>query len=188
MSFVVVYDACVLFPAPLRDLLVRLAMTGVFQAKWSERILDECFRNILERRRDLRMDQLSRTRELMNRAIRDVVVSGHELLEVSLQGFPDEDDRHVVAAAIHAGAQVIVTFNLKDFPSASLDPFNIEAQHPDEFVLNVIDLDAPAVEGVIRKQASDLKNPPRTVADLLETFREQGLVQSVAKLKELMDT
>ncbi len=141
----------------------------------------------LKQRPDLKLDQLSRTRDLMNRAIRDVMVTGHEPLEESLNELPDADDRHVVAAAIHAGAQVIVTFNLKDFPSSSLGPFNIEAQHPDEFILNVIDLDAPAVEGVIRKQAADLKNPPRTVADLLETLREQGLSQSVTKLKELMD-
>jgi len=63
MVFVVVYDACVLFPAPLRDLLVRLAQTGVVRAKWSEQILDEVFRNVLRVRPDLKPEQLERTRK-----------------------------------------------------------------------------------------------------------------------------
>ena len=117
IPFVVVYDACVLFPAPLRDLLVRLAMTGVFQAKWSERILDECFRNILKQRPDLSAQNLARSRELMNRAVRDVLVDGYESLEASLGDLPDPDDRHVAAAAVLCHAQVVVTFNLRDFPA-----------------------------------------------------------------------
>ena len=69
MAFVVLYDACVLYPAPLRDLLVRLANTGVVRARWSDAILDECFRNILAHRPDLKPDSLQRTRELMTRGI-----------------------------------------------------------------------------------------------------------------------
>lgn len=114
------------------------------------------------------------------------MVSGYEGLETGLEDLPDADDRHVVAAAIHSGAQVIVTFNLDDFPSATLRRFNIEAQHPDQFVLDLIDLDAAAVEQVVLKQAADLRHPPRTVAELLETFRSQGLVRSVASLSALL--
>lgn len=69
MAFTVIYDACVLYPAPLRDLLIRLAQTGLIRAKWTNAILDECFDNILENRRDLTRGRLSRTRELINRAI-----------------------------------------------------------------------------------------------------------------------
>ncbi len=76
MAFVVVYDANVLFPAPLRDLLIRLGRTGLFQAKWTDRILDEAFRNILKQRPDLRAQQLAGTRALMSQAIADVQVVG----------------------------------------------------------------------------------------------------------------
>ena len=92
---------------------------------------------------------------------------------------------HVLAAAIRAGAQTIVTFNLKDFPAATLAPYDIEAQHPDDFVLDTIDLAPGTVTQVISEQAAALKNPPRSIGDLLDTLREQGLVRSVAKLREL---
>ena len=115
MAFVVLYDACVLYPAPLRDLLIRLANTGVVRARWSATILDECFRNILENRPDLKPESLERTRELMTQAVPDCMVTNFEGLIDALV-LPDVDDRHVLAAAIRAGAQAIVTFNLADFP------------------------------------------------------------------------
>lgn len=184
MAFVVVYDACVLYPAPLRDLLVRLASKGVVRARWSEIILDECFRNVLEQRPDLKPEMLRRTRELMTKAVADSIVTGFEGLVNGLS-LPDPDDRHVLAAAIRAGAQTIVTFNLKDFPAATLTPYGIEAQHPDDFVLDTIDLAPGTVTQVISEQAAALKKPPRSIGDLLDTLREQGLVRSVAKLREL---
>lgn len=184
MGFVVLYDACVLYPAPLRDLLIRLANTGIVRARWSETILDECFRNILENRPDLKPAALDRTRELMRQAVADCVVTGFEDLVEGLH-LPDPDDRHVLAAAIHSGAQAIVTFNLDDFPADKLAQYNVEAKHPDEFVLNTIDLAPGLVTTVLGEQARSLKNPPRTVGELLDTLRDQGLVRSVAKLREL---
>lgn len=184
MAFVVIYDACVLYPAPLRDLLVRLANTGVVRARWSETILDECFRNILEQRPELKPEALARTRELMKRAVPDCIVTGFEGLVAGLV-LPDLNDRHVLAAAICAGAQTIVTFNLKDFPDDKLAPYNIEAKHPDEFVLNTIDLAPGIVTKVVGEQAAALKNPARSVGELLDTLRDQRLVRSVAKLREL---
>ena len=78
MAFVVIYDACVLYPAPLRDLLVRVAQSGIVRARWSGQILDECFRSILEQRPDLGLAALVRTRDLMTQAVGDCMVSGHE--------------------------------------------------------------------------------------------------------------
>jgi hypothetical protein len=121
MAFVVIYDACVLYPAPLRDLLLRMAAKGLVRARWTDQILDECFRNILINRPDLNEASLQRTRDLMNRAIPDVLVTGFEGLIAGLD-LPDADDRHVLAAAISAGAQVIVTVNLDDFPADRLTP------------------------------------------------------------------
>ena len=184
MAFVVLYDACVLYPAPLRDLLVRLANTGVVRARWSEAILDECFRNILEHRPDLKPESLQRTRELMTRAVPDCLVTGFEGLIDGLV-LPDRDDRHVLAAAIRAGVQAIVTFNLDDFPTDRLASYNIDAKHPDDFVIDTIDLSPGAVAKVIAEQAGALRNPPRSIPELLDTLRDQRLVRSVAKLREL---
>lgn len=131
MAFIVVYAACVLFPAPLRDLLIRVARAGVVQAHWSDDILDESFRSILRERPELAPEALERTRTLMNTALPDARVTGYERLVDSLE-LPDPDDRHVLAAAVRIGAQAIVTFNLKDFPATALEPLGIEAKHPDD--------------------------------------------------------
>ncbi len=187
MAFVVIYDACVLYPAPLRDLLIRLARTGVVRARWSALILDECFSNILEQRPDLSAAHLARTRDLMVRAVPDCMVDGFDDLIAGLS-LPDADDRHVLAAAIRAGAQTIVTFNLKDFPAESLALYGVEAQHPDDFVFDLLDLAPGAVLSAVNAQLASLKNPPQTLGQLLDTFRSQGLAQSVARLRELLPT
>jgi predicted nucleic acid-binding protein len=184
MAFTVIHDACVLYPAPLRDLLIRLASKGLVRARWTDRILDEIFRNILANRPDLVPGSLDRTRELMNRALRDVLVTGHEGLIEGLS-LPDPDDRHVLAAAIRAGAQVIVTMNLDDFPESALAPFSVEALHPDDFVIHQIDLAPGLVCSVIAEQAAALKNPRRTVGEVLDSLRGCGLIRSVARLREL---
>ena len=111
-NFTVVYDACVLYPAPLRDLLMHLALSDLYRARWSEAIHDEWTRNVLLSRPDLAPAQLQRTRQLMNAHVRDCLVTDFEYLIPSLS-LPDLDDRHVVAAAIHSGASLIVTFNLR---------------------------------------------------------------------------
>lgn len=185
MAFVVVYDACVLYPAAVRDLLIRLARTGHFRAKWTDEILDECFEAILETRPDLDPKALKRTRELMIRAVPDCQVTGYESLIDDFE-LPDPDDRHVVAAAVRAGAQVIVTVNLKDFPEAVLKPLGIDAQDPDTFVSHLIDLAPGAVCKVIVEQAAALVNPSTSTSMLLEVLESQGLPQSVAELRDLL--
>lgn len=182
MAFTVVYDACVLFPNALRDLLIRLAQTGLFRAKWSAHILDEMVRSLRDKYRDLEPERLDRTRRLMVDAVRDCMVERYEDL-IGAITLPDIDDRHVVAAAVRAGAQLIVTFNLKDFPKKALDHYDLEAQHPDDFVRNVVDLDVSRVARVVREQARALKNPPMTSAELLERLLRHGLAQSVAALR-----
>jgi hypothetical protein len=179
MAFVVVYDACVLFPAPLRDLLMRLGTSGLVQAKWTDKILDECFTNLKQARPELRAEALQKTRTLMNAAVRDCLVTGYENL-IDAITLPDPDDRHVVAAAIRAGAQVIVTANLRDFPDDTLKPLGIEAQSPDDFVFNQIDLAPGAVSAIVAQQAASLKNPPQTTQQLLDTLLANGLPRSVA--------
>jgi predicted nucleic acid-binding protein len=119
MPLTVVFAACVLYPAPLRDLLMHLAVTDVVRARWTESIHDEWIRSVLADRPDLTREQLERTRSLMNTHVRDALVEGYESLIPGLT-LPDPEDRHVLAAAIRAGASVIVTFNLRDFPADAL--------------------------------------------------------------------
>ena len=161
MPFVVVYDANVLYPSTLRDLLIRVAQAGLVQAKWTDRILDEVFDALRENRPDLEPQNLARTRGLMNSAVRDCLVSGYEPLIESVQ-LPDPDDRHVLAAAIKARAQLIVTNNLKDFPSVTLEAWDMEAKSPDDFILDQIDLNREAVHSAVQRIADSRAKPPAT--------------------------
>ncbi|MCK9488334.1 MAG: PIN domain-containing protein [Xanthomonadales bacterium] len=180
-AFTAVYDACVLYPAPLRDLLMWLGLSGLFRARWSQQIHREWKRSLLANRPDLAAEQLDRTSRLMDQAIPDALVSGHQALIPSLT-LPDPDDRHVVAAAIRCNADVIVTFNERDFPGDILRPLGIEAQHPDEFIDNLFDLDPAAVVEAARRQRATLKSPAVDVDRYLESLLRQGLVQTVRSL------
>ncbi|MFG1910627.1 putative toxin-antitoxin system toxin component, PIN family [Kribbella sp. NPDC048928] len=182
MSFIVIYDANVLYPNSLRDLLIRVAQAGLVEAKWTDKILDETFRSLKRVRPDLDPAKLDRTRQLMNRAIRDVRVTGYEPL-IEVLDLPDPDDRHVLAAAVKARAQVIVTENLKDFPRAQLLPWNIEARSADDFMLDLIDLNQQSVYAQVQRMADAWQNPPGSVDDVLTSLEHVGLLRSVAALR-----
>jgi predicted nucleic acid-binding protein len=113
-NFTAVYDACVLYPALLRDLLMELALTDLFRARWSEEIHKEWIQSVLKNNTKLTESQLFRTRDFMDANVRDALVTGFESLIPSLT-LPDPNDQHVLAAAIRCQADVIVTFNLKDY-------------------------------------------------------------------------
>ena len=178
-----VLDACVLYPAPLRDLLMQLSVTDLFQARWTEDIHAEWIWNLLKNRSDLTRSKLEHTRDLMNQNVRDCLVTGYREIVPSLT-LPDPKDRHVLAAAIAARADIIVTFNLKDFPAPALAAYKIEAQHPDEFIMHLLDLSLEVVFLAVRRQRQSLRNPPKSVEDLLETLRRQGLAKTAAYLQE----
>jgi predicted nucleic acid-binding protein len=180
-SFTAVYDACVLYPAPLRDFLMWLALSGLYRARWTQEVHHEWKRNLLKNRSDLTLEQLDRTSQLMDLAIPDACIDGYEDL-VSGLTLPDENDRHVLAAAIRCGADVIVTFNLKDLPTRHLAPYGIEAQHPDEFVENLFHLDSAAVVAAAQSQRRQLKTPNVEVDKYLGFLQRQGLVESVKAL------
>lgn len=148
MSTVVVYDANVLYPSTLRDVLIRVGLARLVKPKWTERILDEVFQNLHANRPDLDPARLDRTRGLMNDAIRDVTVTGYDHLINQLE-LPDPDDRYVLASAIHTEAQMIVTRNLRDFPSERLRMWGIEAQHPDDFLTKLHQDRPDALGGIV---------------------------------------
>jgi predicted nucleic acid-binding protein len=181
--FTALFDACVLYPAPLRDLLLQLATTGLFRAKWSDLIHEEWIEAVLAQRKDLKREQLERTRQLMDAHAYDSLVTGYEAL-ISGLTMPDADDRHVLAAAIRGRAEVIVTFNLKHFPSTVLEPYEIEVQHPDEFIGNLADLMPQAVCAAARTCRARLKKPTKTVEEYLAKLTGQQLPVTVSFLNE----
>ncbi len=182
-NFTVIYDACVLYPAPLRDLLMRLALTDLYRARWTDMIHDEWMHNVLTNRPDLKAEDLERTRSLMNAHVRDSLITGFEHLIPAVE-LPDAGDRHVVAAAIHGGASLIVTFNLRHFPAERLRPYNLAAQHPDDFIFDLLDLHAAQVCEAAANHRRSLKNPPKTTNEYLDTLLKQGLTQTVGQLRE----
>lgn len=182
-NFTALYDACILYPAPLRDLLMQLAMTDLFRARWTDEIHEEWIRNVLKNRPDLTREKLNRTKDLMNSHIRDCVITGYEWLIPSLK-LPDPNDRHVLAAAIKGNCDVIVTMNLKDFPESVLGEHEIEAKHPDEFIADLIDMKHIAVAKAAELVRKRLKEPTKSEDEYLETLLMQGLPVTVSRLRE----
>jgi hypothetical protein len=182
-SFTVLYDACVLYSAPLRDLLMELATCDLYRARWTDRIHDEWIRNLLKKRPDLIREKILRARDLMNEHVLDSLVTDYEMLIESLS-LPDPDDRHVLAAAIRSSSGTIVTYNTKDFPPEKLSPYGIEAQHPDQFLVHLIDLHPAATSAAAKRHRARLKNPPRSVEEYLGTLAKLSLPETVARLRE----
>ncbi|MDR3525602.1 MAG: PIN domain-containing protein [Acetobacteraceae bacterium] len=181
MSAVAVLDANVLYPAPLRDLLLQLAFSGLFQARWSADIDDEWQRNLLIARPEL-AEQIALTRAAMHRAMPDALVTGYEARVTDI-ALPDPDDRHVLAAAITAEANVIVTFNLKDFPPAALAPYGVEAQHPDAFLQSFITETPHLFFQAVLDCLSRLTRPPITADGYLKIMRQIGLAETALALE-----
>jgi predicted nucleic acid-binding protein len=181
-----VLDSCVLFPASLRDFLIELATTPLYMARWSEEIHREWIENLLEQHSDLKREQLEYTKGLMNKAVRGSVVTGYEGLVDGLV-LPDPDDRHVLAVAIHAQAEVIVTLNLRHFPKARLEPHGVRAVHPDAFVLGLLAQDSQVVLQCLQACQKRLKNPPRSMEEHLVRLERTGLVKTAEALRGLLE-
>lgn len=181
----VILDACVLYPAPLRDLLMQLALGDLFRARWTEQIHREWIRSVLKNNPHLQPKQLERTRELMNQHVRDCLVTDYETLIPALS-LPDPDDRHVLAAAIHCGAGLIITFNGSDFPDAELAQFRIAAQHPDDFIVTLLDERPGEVATAAEIVRQRLKRDPKSVEEYLDILLRQGLPMTVSGLQSLM--
>jgi predicted nucleic acid-binding protein len=182
---IVIYDACVLYPAPLHDLLMHLALTDLFQAKWTNTIHDEWMRSLIQKRSDLTYENLVRTRDLMNENVRDCLVYDYENLIEDLV-LPDQSDRHVLAAAIKANASIILTFNNKDFPPGALQTHDIQTQYPDLFISNLINNFPRIICNSIQKLRLNLKKPPFSAEKYLNVLKKQKLTTAADKLYALI--
>lgn len=163
-----------------------MATTELYRAKWTDQIHEEWIRNVLLNRQDLKRKQLERTKQLMNENVLNCLVEDYEYLIPTLK-LPDENDKHVLAAAIKSSASTIVTYNLKDFPTKHIESFRIEAQHPDKFISRWIDSHPGVVCTAISKLRNSLKNPPISASRYLEILTRQSLPQTVAKLREFIE-
>lgn len=180
-------DANVLYPAPMRDLLLQLAVSDLFHAKWSADIHREWIEAILRNEPHRDRTVLERTRDLMDAATRDCLVTGYEAVIPSLQ-LPDPGDRHVLAAAIVGQCNVIVTQNRRHFPNAALAPHGIKVLAPDTFLCELLNLMPGAFCAAVQKVRARLKNPPYTVQQYLATLTRQGLVTTALKLEPFSES
>jgi len=181
-----VLDANVLFPLMLRDVLVSLAALDVFEARWTNQIHDEWIRNVLKNNPLTVQETFENTRRLMDFHVPDALVEGYEPLIETLS-LPDPDDRHVLAAAIHANAPTIVTWNLRDFPAHVLSLYGIRAVSPDVFLIELLAQSPSEVVGALSKQRKRLKNPPHTPQQFLETLSRQSLTRFASALEPFQD-
>lgn len=160
---VVLCDANVLYKSLLRDLIMRLGRKGVVAPRWTERIHEEWMRNLQMRRPAVIHAAAERTRSLMDAGLPGALVT---VTATSDHTLPDPDDRHVLDAALSAGASVLLTFNLKHFPSAAL-PASLQAVHPDAFLVACLEQQQALVLDALRELRSDLTRPPFSPDELL---------------------
>jgi predicted nucleic acid-binding protein len=179
--FPVFLDANVLYPFTLRDTLLRCASNDLYQPFWSEEVLEEARRNLIK---NAAMDERKSHRliEQMKLTFPEAMIDGYERLIPAMENHPK--DRHVAAAALNAGARVIVTFDLDDFQRL---PDGYEAQSPDEFLCHLHDLDPGAMVEIIRQQASDLTNPRFTANEIAASFARNGLPEFGAALAKSLE-
>jgi predicted nucleic acid-binding protein len=183
--YTAILDANVLYPTLLRDTLLSLAVARLYHARWTTTIHDEWTRNLVLARPDVAA-KLPAVVAKMNDSVPDCLVTHYEPLITSLE-LPDPDDRHVLAAAIVGHADAIVTFNTKDFPDAVLQPYGIEVQHPDEFVVNQLQLQKIPALSAIKKMRARWTKPARPAQELITAFELRGMPMTADLLREAID-
>ncbi len=161
-----VLDACVLYPVGLRDTLLNVAEAGLFRVLWTDEILAETARNIVEDTPGLTAAHLEKTFAAMRRAFPEAMVHGHEPLAKSMTNHPK--DRHVLAAAVAARADVVVTANLRHFPPHACDPHGIRVESPDQFLCDAFERGPDVVPAVLRVQAARKHRPAMSVDEVLD--------------------
>jgi predicted nucleic acid-binding protein len=172
MAFRAFLDTCVLFSATLNDTLLRIAELGAFQPLWSQGVLRE-LRTVLQREAHISPDAAGRRIANMQRAFADADVSGYESLIPAMTC--DGKDRHVLAATIRGNAELLITFNVKDFPASSTDPYNIVVRSPDDFLLDQLDLYPGIVNIALTLQCTEAQRPPMTINQLLARLKAAGV-------------
>ncbi|MGH9844462.1 MAG: PIN domain-containing protein [Blastocatellia bacterium] len=180
---VVLCDANVLYSILLTDLVLSLGEAGLYRPRWTNEIHEEWIRNVLEDQPERTREELERRRAFMDQAIDHDLTEGYEHHIANLT-LPDPDDRHVLAAAIESGAEIILTYNLRDFPPAVLSAYGITAQHPDEFLCRQMTAAPTLVVDVIERMRLKRKRPEISQQQLLEKLSRLSIPQFVKMLRD----
>ncbi len=181
---IAVCDACTLYSITMADLLTSFGEASLYHPRWTH---DEWIRNVIEHRGQsgtVTREKLEARRDTMIEAIENSLVEDYEDLIPTIT-LPDPDDRHVLAAAIKAEANLILTINLKDFPPKILTAWNLIAKHPDDFTAGLLETDQEAVVAVIKEMRERRKRPPISAEDFLAQLERQGLKKFVAGLRNI---
>jgi predicted nucleic acid-binding protein len=186
MAFKVVLDANVLYPFSLRDTLLRLAERELYVLVWSERILDDVGRNLIE---DGRTDAATaaRLQAAMRSAFPEALVDADAIAATEPAMTNDPGDRHVLATAVVAGAEGIVTFNARHFPAAALAQFGKQQIDPDDFLCTLLDIEGPSVADAIVEQAANLRRPPLTPTQLLDLLQLGRVGRFARRMREMLE-
>ena len=187
MSAAAFLDASVLYPATLRSVLMYLAAADVFRALWSDAVSKEWMAALARDRPDLSASAIARVRALMEAHVEHAVVSGYEELIPTLT-LPDPEDRHVLAAAIHGGAEIIVTANLRHFPREALEPYKIVAQEPDAFVHSLLEADPESAVAAFAADRARLRHPAMDPDQYIASLERAGLTMTAAALRTFIET
>ena len=183
--YTVVLDACVLFSRLQRDILLSLAHADLYTARWTQEIENEWAFSLIDKYPDAK-DKIPLPVDQMRDAVADCLIFDYEPFIASLQ-LPDENDRHVLAAAIRGNADTIVSLNIKDFPVDILSKFDIEMQTPDQFVLNQIMLHPSRALTAIKKMRARWERPSMSASDMIDLFEKRQLPQTAAHLRDVLD-
>lgn len=171
-NFIVVLDACVLYKANVRDLLLRTAKNELYQPRWTIKICNEVSKSLITNG-VASLEKAQKLVQVMNNAFPEALIDNYvELVELKTDEI-NEKDRHVLAAATVSNSQVIVTDNLKHFPSNILDKYNLEAQSSDEFLQNLLGLSPDGVVESFIEIEKSLKNPPLSQDAIIQGFMKQ---------------
>ena len=177
---VAVYDACVLYPFHLRNILIQCAVDRLVDARWTDEIHDEWI--LLANNKTLSFDRVDKTRRLMNAVVPDAMVFGYEQ-NIPAIDLPDMDDRHVVAAAIAAGASLIITWNVRDFPAKELAKYKIKKQTPDSFLMDIYAVVPDVLVAATSKARQNLRISGISAAEFLSALERQRLHRFVEAMK-----
>jgi len=166
--------------------LLWFADERLFQPHWSSDILVEWRRSIQRRFPETTDDQLDRQQEIMTESFPDAEITGYQAFIGGLD-LPDCDDRHVLAAAIVGRCAGVVTSNTKHFPPHVTEALGIEIIHPDDFIVNIIDLNqSRALAACKRHRAAMARSLPST-EEFLERYERAGLIQAHQRLTRHAD-
>ncbi len=181
-TFPALFDTNVLFGLHLNDAILGMAKRGLFRPLWSMQILTELSDNLVEH--GLSSANAGRRLAAMQRAFPDAMVGGHEDLVGAMTN--DAKDRHVLAAGVRANREVLVTFDLTDFPEESVAPYDVEIVHPDTFLLDQLDLYPGPTVGVLRQLIADYSSPKLEMEDLLVRLADAGVPEFASAVRRYL--